>query len=78
VRGDSQGALASIKNHTYTHKTKHIEIHHDFMKDRYAMGDLDFEHIPGALNPADIFTKALGKPLFTKFRHALGMRPLLE
>jgi histone deacetylase 1/2 len=78
IRGDSAGAIASIKNHTYTPKTKHIEIHHDFMKDRYAFGDLDYEHVPGVENMSDIFTKALNKHKFNKFRHALGMRPLLE
>jgi hypothetical protein len=77
IRGDSLGAISSIKNHTYTPKTKHIEIHHDFMKDRYAFGDLDFEHVKGTENMADIFTKSLNGHKFEKFRHALGMRPLL-
>jgi histone deacetylase 1/2 len=73
IRGDSQGAIGSIKNASYTPHTKHIEIHHDFMKDRYQMGDLDFHHIAGVDNPSDIFTKALGRVKFERFRTMLGM-----
>jgi hypothetical protein len=78
VRGDSQGAICAIKNYSYTRHTKHIEIHHDFMKDRYALGDLDYEHIPGASNPSDIFTKALGRVKFEQFRSLLGMRVVIH
>jgi len=76
IRGDSQGALGAIKNYQYTKHTKHIEIVHDFMKDRYQAGQLNFEYIIGADNPADIFTKCLGGPKFEKFRHMLGMAEL--
>jgi hypothetical protein len=78
VRGDSETAIKSLKNYSQTKYTKHIEIHHEFMKDRYKQGDLDFQHIKGTQNPADIFTKALGKYKFTEFREALGMRPVVE
>jgi hypothetical protein len=73
IRGDSQGAVCAIKNHSYTKHTKHIEILYDFMKDRYKLGDLDFHHIEGKSNPADIFTKALNRHSFEKCRDALGM-----
>jgi hypothetical protein len=73
IRGDSQGALAAIKNYAYTKHTKHIEIVHDFMKDRYQNGQLDFEYVKGDDNPADIFTKCLGYPKFARFRKMLGM-----
>jgi hypothetical protein len=49
------------KNYQYTKHTKHIEIHHDFMRDRYAQGVLDFDYVEGKVNLADIFTKALPK-----------------
>ena len=73
IFGDSQGAIQALKNYSYTKHTKHIEIHHDFLRERYASGDMDFIHIPGANNPADIFTKALGKSKFIQFRGGLGM-----
>jgi len=74
IRGDNKGAIQSIMNHTHTKHTKHIEIHHEFMKDRVVQGDLEFEHIPGKKNPADLFTKALPKVQFEEFRLAIGMR----
>jgi hypothetical protein len=73
IRGDSQGAIQAIKNYSYTRHTKHIEIHHDFMRDRYQLSHLDFEYIPGKVNPADIFTKALPLHLFEQFRTMIGM-----
>jgi Reverse transcriptase (RNA-dependent DNA polymerase) len=73
IQGDSTGAIGAIRNYQYTRHTKHIEIHHDFMKDRYENGDLAFKHIDGKSNPADIFTKALGRRLFENFRQKLGM-----
>ena len=76
IRGDSQGALGAIKNYQYTKHTKHIEIVHDFMKDRYQAGQLDFEYVHGNDNPADIFTKCLGGPKFERFRTMLGMAEL--
>jgi hypothetical protein len=78
IRGDSQGAINAIKNYSYTKHTKHIEIHHDFMRDRYSLGELDYHHIRGADNPADIFTKALGRVKFEQFRSLLGMDYIRE
>ncbi len=74
IKGDNKGALTAIKNHTYTRYTKHIEIHHDFMKDMFQLGRLDFEHIPGKDNPADILTKALEGVKFQQLRYDMGMR----
>jgi Reverse transcriptase (RNA-dependent DNA polymerase)/gag-polypeptide of LTR copia-type/GAG-pre-integrase domain len=76
IRGDSQGALSAIKNYQYTKYTKHVEIVHDFMKDRYQAGVLKYEYVQGDLNPADIFTKCLGKHKFELFRSMLGMAEL--
>ncbi len=76
IRGDSLGALHAIVNSQYTKHTKHIEIVHDFMKDRFMTGQLKFEYVSGEENPADIFTKCLGGPKFQKFRRGLGMAEL--
>jgi Reverse transcriptase (RNA-dependent DNA polymerase) len=73
ILGDSASAIHAIKNHAYTKHTRHIEIHHDFMKDRLQNGDVAYHHVPGVSNPADIFTKALPEHDFVKCREALGM-----
>jgi hypothetical protein len=76
VRADSSGAIAAVTKYTYTKYSKHIGIHQDFMRDRYRLHDLDFQHIRGNVNPADIFTKALPIPAFEKHRLAIGMTEL--
>jgi hypothetical protein len=76
IRGDNKSAINSVKHHSYTRHTRHVEIHHDFMKDRYQNGDLDYEHISGKDNPADILTKSLASVKFEQFRFEMGMRKL--
>ena len=73
IRGDNASALAAVVSMAPTQHTKHIEIQLDFVRDRYARGDLTFQHVPGAENPADIFTKALPGPAFASCRAGLGM-----
>ena len=73
IRGDNMGAIHAISNHCYTRHTKHIEIHHDFMRDRVMEGHLDYQHIKGTDNPADVLTKALDKHKFQQCRSAIGM-----
>jgi hypothetical protein len=76
VRGDSHGAICAVTKYTYTKHAKHIGIHQDFMRDRYRMGDLVFQHIRGIDNPADIFTKPLPATVFQQHRKELGMTEL--
>jgi hypothetical protein len=76
IRGDNKSAINSVKHHSYTRHTRHVEIHHDFMKDRYQCGDLDYEHISGKENPADILTKSLASVKFSQLRYEMGMRCL--
>jgi Reverse transcriptase (RNA-dependent DNA polymerase) len=78
IRGDSMGAIGAIKNASVTKHARHIEIVYEFMKDRVKFGHLDFEHIEGKHNPADILTKALGQKSFEDCRRALGMVCLEE
>jgi hypothetical protein len=58
---DNQAALSVIKNPVQTPKAKHIDIHHHFVRERAAMGQVAFSHIASASNPADGLTKALPK-----------------
>jgi hypothetical protein len=73
IRSDSHGAISAVTKYTYTKHSKHIGIHQDFMRDRFKCNDLDFQHIRGVDNPADVFTKALPGPAFEKHRLAIGM-----
>ena len=73
---DSKGAYDTVTNHAYTKHSKHLEIHHDFMRERYQRAEVDYILVPGAYNPADVFTKPLGRIKFELFRDVLGMAEL--
>jgi hypothetical protein len=62
----------------HTKNTKHIEIHLDFMRDYYRQGVINFLHIDGKTNPADMFTTAVPKTQFESCYQVIGMRPVLE
>jgi hypothetical protein len=78
IRGDNKGAIAAVTNFTHTKNTKHIEIHLDFMRDYYHKGIINFEHIDGKGNPADMLTKAVSRAQFEEFRQVIGMRPAMD
>jgi hypothetical protein len=70
---DSQSALAMIKNCRNNKTTKHIEKIYHWSREKVDSKMLTFAHVPGDDNVADIFTKALAKPKFEKFRGMMGM-----
>ena len=60
--GDNQGSLEFAKNPHINHRSKHIDIHHHFVRERLEAGDFSIVYIPTADNLADILTKHLPKP----------------
>ena len=55
-------------------RTKHIDVAYHFVREKVKYGWVKVRSIKGTDNPADIFTKPLGKQLFTKHRDTLGVR----
>ena len=76
IKGDNKGAIHAVSNHTVTQHTKHIELHVQFMRERVETGELQFRHVRGKLNPADVLTKALGRVKLQQYRELLGVVPL--
>jgi hypothetical protein len=75
INCDSKGALDSVTNYAYTKHSKHLEVHHDFMREKFQRAEIDFTLIPGEVNPADIFTKPLNAK-FPGMRAAIGVAEL--
>lgn len=59
-------------------RAKHIDIHHHYIRERVKQGEIEVIHIPSIQNPADLFTKPLGRINHSHLINLLGLRPQLE
>jgi methyl coenzyme M reductase subunit D len=72
---DNESAVKVANNHVQHSRTKHIDIHHHFLRDHVAKGDI----ILGVRSEdqlADIFTKPLDKTRFCMLRNELNILDL--
>ncbi|MCO5604031.1 hypothetical protein L7F22_058188 [Adiantum nelumboides] len=70
---DNIRSIMLAKNPVYHARTKHIEVHYHFIKEKVLAGEIDLVYVKTNDQVADIFTKALGKEKFCYFREALGI-----
>ncbi|KAL3697894.1 hypothetical protein R1sor_011970 [Riccia sorocarpa] len=73
---DNQSMLKSSKNPIFHARTKHIEVHFHFVREKIIDGTIEAKYIPSGLQLADIFTKALGRAKFLEFRELIGLKSL--
>ena len=70
---DNMSNIYLTRNPVFHARTKHIEVHYHFIRERVQAGDIDLQHISTNLQVADIFTKALGVDKLGRF--AIGPWP---
>ncbi|GJV80128.1 retrovirus-related pol polyprotein from transposon TNT 1-94 [Tanacetum coccineum] len=70
---DNTSAIAISNNQMLHSKTKHIDIRYHFIRDHILNDDIELHFVPTDMKLADIFTKALVKPRFTRLVVELGM-----
>lgn len=75
---DNQGCTQLARNHVFHAKTKHIEVHHHYIRDMLSRGEIDVILCRTNEQSADVFTKPLSKDKFQKFRSHLGLIPTLS
>ncbi|GJT48955.1 retrovirus-related pol polyprotein from transposon TNT 1-94 [Tanacetum coccineum] len=70
---DNTSAIAISNNPVLHLRTKHIDIRYHFIRDHILKGDIELHFIPTEYQLADIFTKTLDEPTFTRLKAELGM-----
>ncbi|GJX94791.1 retrovirus-related pol polyprotein from transposon TNT 1-94 [Tanacetum coccineum] len=60
------GAIAISNNPLLHSRTKHIGIRYHFIRDHILKGDIELHFVPNELQLADMFTKPLAEPSFTR------------
>jgi len=74
VYEDNKGAVIIARNGNFTKNSKHIEVQYHYVHENYLNGNTDVVEVKTENNIADIFTKALDKQTFEKFREMLKVR----
>jgi len=75
IHADNNGAIALSMNDKNHWHTKHIDVHHHFVKERAKANEVNFKYIPSALNMADFLTKPLPRDAIWKTIAALDLGP---
>ncbi|GKB29654.1 retrovirus-related pol polyprotein from transposon TNT 1-94 [Tanacetum coccineum] len=70
---DNTSAIAISNNPVLHSRTKHIDIRYHFIRDHILKGYIELYFVPTNLQLADIFTKPLVEPSFTRLVAELGM-----
>ena len=71
---DNMSAINISKNLLQHSQTKHIDIHHHFIRKLVETKEISLEHVHSFVQLADILTKPLEVNLFEKFQVGLGVR----
>jgi hypothetical protein len=70
---DNISSILLANNPVYHARTKHIEVHYHFIKEKVLAKEIDLIHVTTKDQVANIFTKAFGIDKLRKFRKMLGV-----
>ena len=70
---DNESAIKVAHNPVQHSRTKHIEVHHHFIRDHVAKGDINLKHVHTDKQLAGIFTKPLDEKVFCHLRGELNI-----
>jgi ribonuclease HI len=72
IYSDNLSSVQLAKNPVFHARTKHIEVHYNFVHERVLSGEVELQYVPTDRQMADIFTKPLGFDKLRQFSGALG------
>ena len=70
---DNQSAIRLAENPEFHARTKHVEVHYHFVREKVREGKIKMYQTKTENQVADIFTKGLNTAKFRDFRKQLGM-----
>jgi len=70
---DNINSILFANNPIYHARTKHIEVHYHFIREKVLVREINLIHVSTENQVADIFTKALGTDKLKRFRKMLGV-----
>ncbi len=70
---DNISSILLANNSVYHARTKHIEVHYHFIREKVLAKEIDLIHVSTEDQVADIFTKALSTDKLKKFRKMFGV-----
>ena len=71
--GVTESAVKIAKNPVQHSRTKHINIHHHFLRDHETKGDISLQGVRSEEQLADIFTKPLDESTFVLLMKELNV-----
>jgi hypothetical protein len=74
IHCDNKSCIKLSENPVFHDRSKHIDIRYHFIRDYVQRGVVRLDYIQTDEQMADIFTKALSKQKFMKFRDQMGLR----
>ena len=73
LKVDNLGALTISNDPQHHGRTKHIDVHHHFLRLQQEEGRIRVLHTPGETNPADLLTKALARTILLRHCQEMGV-----
>jgi hypothetical protein len=70
---DNASALKLTKNPEYHKRSKHIEVRHFYVRERYLNDDIGIEHVDGRKQLADLLTKPIERGQFQVLCREIGI-----
>ena len=72
---DNQATIKLVQNPQFHKRSKHIEVRHYFVREKYQRKEIEIRYCPSESNLADMLTKALPKPRFQELKLLAEGRP---
>eukprot|EP00249_Psilotum_nudum_P025147 c29390_g1_i1 orf=407-4477(+) len=75
IHCDNQSCIAIVRNPVFHARSKHIEIHYHFVREKQLSKEIAMVYCPTADNVADVFTKALSREQLDYLLSKVGLGP---